>query len=890
MPTAKLPTAAVNGTPTFFTDLITRIFTGEETTAPAGTPFQHLVPQNLESPIALHVSDDDDDATSDLNGTLLAGALAAYGRSYVNDEPYDPSIFDACCNIATLDNTSRSSPAQLRTAYQLLAALPVTSDAQRWVFLTAAARISEAHGGLRTAGSLTELPEERKRKRFEDVEHNPPRANQGRPRHQRIMIDLTDDVVIDLTNDVEPGPFTESYANNKRRKIHAIEYNSEAEHDKAQSDLIRRTRNVKSRYIDLPGIEALLDDADRAGKPYHIPEGAILSKNATREWQRRSYFRTIEGRQNEYHELSRPHPNDGGLPDGSGTTGAGDHDKRQLEGTHGLYGTHTNAAPTLRNDGGLPEGSGTAGTGEHDVRHWEGIHPDRAARLDGNKSSSDEEDDNVQQIEPATKKGRRKKKKKGEASTVQDLLKKHSKLNHGHILMLYNQAQSSGTPFERPKASLTKGARKLLRALIEQQETRESSLQSEPIDLVRDQEQFGNSDQGSRRRLTRSMFTKPEVAEADGVKLLNVDQVKAILAISQERGVPLELPEGAEVTKQAGRFIIDLERQNAARVAASQSHEAALEVINNLLGQGTRLRKSTLVDGLQAAKIRDALLCIPYDVVLDDEAEAFLCKSEVRGWIKFGSRHAIEARPSNDNDNDKPATISPFKLLARGSNRPGLAEAPLLNDKVMIDFNSSREQSPTTVVAAYPGGPPRARHVSSINARAKISHKPRDGDIVGANAPVLGADNKGRAMLEKMGWSMGMVLGKEGTGIATPIEHVVKNTRAGLGQMHAFTKTARSRSLPPADAPEGQPDQHSVPVIASPDDLPRVISQHAHSSPVLAQARRSPSIEYLETRALSEERPPRLAKLWRDLRAEKQDLEGAGGMSWQLHEGGNSRV
>jgi len=58
----------------------------------------------------------------------------------------------------------------------------------------------------------------------------------------------------------------------------------------------------------------------------------------------------------------------------------------------------------------------------------------------------------------------------------------------------------------------------------------------------------------------------------------------------------------------------------------------------------------------------------------------------------------------------------------------------------------------------------------------------REGDVVGANAPELGVDNRGRAMLEKMGWSLGMALGGEGAGgILTPIMHVVKNSRAGLG-------------------------------------------------------------------------------------------------------------
>jgi len=58
----------------------------------------------------------------------------------------------------------------------------------------------------------------------------------------------------------------------------------------------------------------------------------------------------------------------------------------------------------------------------------------------------------------------------------------------------------------------------------------------------------------------------------------------------------------------------------------------------------------------------------------------------------------------------------------------------------------------------------------------------RDGDIVGASAAELGVENRGRAMLEKMGWSKGTALGAlNNKGILQPIVHVVKNSKAGLG-------------------------------------------------------------------------------------------------------------
>ncbi|KAL4934962.1 hypothetical protein BDV06DRAFT_141486 [Aspergillus oleicola] len=57
-----------------------------------------------------------------------------------------------------------------------------------------------------------------------------------------------------------------------------------------------------------------------------------------------------------------------------------------------------------------------------------------------------------------------------------------------------------------------------------------------------------------------------------------------------------------------------------------------------------------------------------------------------------------------------------------------------------------------------------------------------DGEIVGASAPEIGAENKGRAMLEKMGWSTGTALGATNNkGILLPVAHIVKNSKAGLG-------------------------------------------------------------------------------------------------------------
>lgn len=58
----------------------------------------------------------------------------------------------------------------------------------------------------------------------------------------------------------------------------------------------------------------------------------------------------------------------------------------------------------------------------------------------------------------------------------------------------------------------------------------------------------------------------------------------------------------------------------------------------------------------------------------------------------------------------------------------------------------------------------------------------KEGEVVGGGAPELGQNNKGRTLLEKMGWSTGMALGAtDNKGILQPVAHVVKRTKAGLG-------------------------------------------------------------------------------------------------------------
>ncbi|KKP02239.1 hypothetical protein THAR02_05652 [Trichoderma harzianum] len=94
------------------------------------------------------------------------------------------------------------------------------------------------------------------------------------------------------------------------------------------------------------------------------------------------------------------------------------------------------------------------------------------------------------------------------------------------------------------------------------------------------------------------------------------------------------------------------------------------------------------------------------------------------------------------------------------------------------------EQAVTRIKRQYsrPSQPSKAsRQKPSGRNDAGTSY--RDGEVIGASAPELGSGNRGRNMLEKMGWSTGTPLGaSDNQGILHPVSQTMKRTRAGLGQ------------------------------------------------------------------------------------------------------------
>lgn len=76
---------------------------------------------------------------------------------------------------------------------------------------------------------------------------------------------------------------------------------------------------------------------------------------------------------------------------------------------------------------------------------------------------------------------------------------------------------------------------------------------------------------------------------------------------------------------------------------------------------------------------------------------------------------------------------------------------------------------------------PGKTNTERVKTKAKFHAK--EGEVVGQDAPVIGSDNIGRKMLEKLGWSSGEGLGARGNkGIAEPLMARVKKSKSGLKQ------------------------------------------------------------------------------------------------------------
>ncbi|EED14164.1 R3H and G-patch domain protein, putative [Talaromyces stipitatus ATCC 10500] len=143
--------------------------------------------------------------------------------------------------------------------------------------------------------------------------------------------------------------------------------------------------------------------------------------------------------------------------------------------------------------------------------------------------------------------------------------------------------------------------------------------------------------------------------------------------------------------------------------------------------------------------------------VIHELANALMLKSQSRG--KGNARFPVLYKTGRTPNFNGKHSVKLDKILAQ----------PRFNLRQSTRMSVSERSSP---------GPKNIRRRQTTNMGASYL----EGEVVGGSAPEIGAENKGRAMLEKMGWSSGTALGAlNNKGILQPVAHVVKNTRAGLG-------------------------------------------------------------------------------------------------------------
>ena len=159
-------------------------------------------------------------------------------------------------------------------------------------------------------------------------------------------------------------------------------------------------------------------------------------------------------------------------------------------------------------------------------------------------------------------------------------------------------------------------------------------------------------------------------------------------------------------------------------------------------------------------------------------------EEEIKNFLTTSSAEALSLPPMNANARKVIHEAGHLLSLKTKSMGSGKSRFPILYKTSQTgSFDErvfARIQSKFFPRSAQ--GKKRAVPTAGFHGREGQSTSYRDGEVVGAFAPELGQENKGRVMLERMGWSTGTALGPSNNkGIAAPVEQIVKTTKSGLG-------------------------------------------------------------------------------------------------------------
>ncbi|KAH8688897.1 hypothetical protein BGW36DRAFT_81741 [Talaromyces proteolyticus] len=167
-------------------------------------------------------------------------------------------------------------------------------------------------------------------------------------------------------------------------------------------------------------------------------------------------------------------------------------------------------------------------------------------------------------------------------------------------------------------------------------------------------------------------------------------------------------------------------------------------------------------------------------------------KTKLRSFLQ-SSAESLDLPPMRKNQRRLVHEMANALGLKSQSRGKGFTRYPVMYKTSRTPNFSGKHSVKLEKILSQPRFIPSVNHPAPTNyvdRREKKGKRPQhkgdvsylDGDVVGASAPEIGVNNKGRAMLEKMGWSSGTALGAiDNKGILQPVTQVMKNSRAGLG-------------------------------------------------------------------------------------------------------------
>ena len=277
------------------------------------------------------------------------------------------------------------------------------------------------------------------------------------------------------------------------------------------------------------------------------------------------------------------------------------------------------------------------------------------------------------------------------------------------------------------------------------------------------------SSQTSRRKNKKQTFpVPPKTARSRGINQDTSEELDCI--------VPWEIKvhRRYQDSDASGRFdLLDSDLEKKLQIAWGKDRKkkrARKEAREELRAQGRLGKKRSNTPDLKAKY---------YHGITLENVEA-----EVKKFLTSSSAEALSLPPMHANARKVIHEIGHRLSLKTKSKGSGKSRFPILyktsrtgkfDERAFVSIR--RKNFPSLGQGRKQGAPAGVFH-----EKAGQNASYRDGEVIGAFAPEIGQENRGRAMLEKMGWSSGTALGASNNkGIAVPVEQVVKINKSGLG-------------------------------------------------------------------------------------------------------------